>query len=929
MRRIPTPRPKQVAYSPQDTRDTSTPAGAAQVNEEFRRIAADLSSIRAEKKEAAGNAPSSIVSPMPAGDNGGGGTGGGGTGGGGSDTGGGGTGGGTFAFSTQDTPTVSLHWQSNVLRANVKPNSIGLQHLTNQVRSGVQMIMPTPTIDVKKLNSGSSSILQTTRMHLRVDETVESAKEDDVSTYFTPVEYTEEAPLSGISLPVKFKDSDSVTFDITAEGEVTAEVNGGMVTPNFGLSWNEFDGRLLDVNIDKGSLIITTGDEPDSTGTFQENFISLKNDRTAPGNLKYYGTDDSGEKGWHAVPQPADQVEVKNSIVFDVEDGKAQLMGDLQNVPIYRYYGTGIAKDNGFGVRTWQDTLKMPFWKMYGNTVEELGDHLIDLQGVQNGFEHFVGIKDVTTSSMLNYAAFSLGVENDWYMAMFPQHYDSEKTAIDSDSTKFNLRRGIALNLDKIKRHSLTASYPADLLAIVPDSVNPKIGYVSTFPRALMTPPSYSAGAYLRQQSEIGGFSFHVRFLPKADVVIGGVTTAASTVVDVGGELKARAVKAGTNVALSLAGDEITINATGNPYAQGNGVQIASNVISTKIKKSLSFDASSMQLTGDADIPTAPAAGVGMMIYVQEPEWRRNTTTSGRGFSLFRMRPFSSTPDIDALDDNACGVFIYRNYGSEWLPLNAYATMLPGETNVGEVISIKNTDSLGLTTGGGTVLSENAEHVYMRNSSNGNKGWVPTNLASSAGAGRVPMLYLNGLNGGTNYTLSGIYASIPCTSTIIDEGISYNGVDSGIFSHQIPVGMGGVYKVTLHVEIKVTASSLSMNVPTRLRFDLTQNNNNVGIMTTALASAANDSVDMVEGIPNDNADDARFEDRFTTATAQWGSWYGRTILRDGFGLVNAVAGDVIRIRMYLWSWTREVPETTMELYTHVSIRPRILVEKIW
>ena len=191
-------------------------------------------------------------------------------------------------------------------------------------------------------------------------------------------------------------------------------------------------------------------------------------------------------------------------------------------------------------------------------------------------------------------------------------------------------------------------------------------------------------------------------------------------------------------------------------------------------------------------------------------------------------------------------------------------------------------------------------------------------------ATKVPFMYLTGDNAGTTYTHEGIYSSVPYSSIIMDNGgIVYNGVDSGLFSHQVQPGKAGDYKITLHAEIKVVGTTL--NIPTRVRFDLTKNNNNVGIMATALAAAGNESVDMVEGITDDNADDARFEDRFTSDFST--TIYGRTIIKTGFGLLRAVAGDVIRIRTYIWR--RSFPIGTGLLDTPISIRPRILIEKIW
>lgn len=191
-------------------------------------------------------------------------------------------------------------------------------------------------------------------------------------------------------------------------------------------------------------------------------------------------------------------------------------------------------------------------------------------------------------------------------------------------------------------------------------------------------------------------------------------------------------------------------------------------------------------------------------------------------------------------------------------------------------------------------------------------------------AAKIPHFYATSDAAGTTYSNAGIYASVPYNSMILDNGIVYNGVDAGLFSHQIAEGFSGVYKVSLHAEIKAISTTLSY--PTRFRFDLTKNNSNVGIMSTGIASIGNESVDMVEGITDDNGDTAIYEDRYNTGTLP----YGRTILRNGFGLVQASVNDIIRIRTYVWSTnTRTQPSLATALDTPISIRARVLVEKIW
>lgn len=77
--------------------------------------------------------------------------------------------------------------------------------------------------------------------------------------------------------------------------------------------------------------------------TTSANF-SLVNDEDTPDEDHYYGTDETGTKGWWPLPDPAPSA--KNSIEVDNEE--LQLVGDQLTPGNFRYYGTDGTGDKGW-----------------------------------------------------------------------------------------------------------------------------------------------------------------------------------------------------------------------------------------------------------------------------------------------------------------------------------------------------------------------------------------------------------------------------------------------------------------------------------------------------------------------------------------------------------------------------------------------------
>jgi len=98
---------------------------------------------------------------------------------------------------------------------------------------------------------------------------------------------------------------------------------------------------------------------------FIKKYKKLLNDNLAPGSQKYYGTDNAGTKGFHALPLPGvggdlypeDSINVVSSIPDSagITDFTISLVND-ENVPgYYKYYGT-----NSVGTRGWRDLSDLP-----------------------------------------------------------------------------------------------------------------------------------------------------------------------------------------------------------------------------------------------------------------------------------------------------------------------------------------------------------------------------------------------------------------------------------------------------------------------------------------------------------------------------------------------------------------------------------------
>jgi len=73
--------------------------------------------------------------------------------------------------------------------------------------------------------------------------------------------------------------------------------------------------------------------------------LSLSGDEANPGNSKYYGTDGSGTKGFHAIPSPTIPTP-KNSL--ETDSGQYQLVGDSSSPGNTKYYGTNSSGTKGF-----------------------------------------------------------------------------------------------------------------------------------------------------------------------------------------------------------------------------------------------------------------------------------------------------------------------------------------------------------------------------------------------------------------------------------------------------------------------------------------------------------------------------------------------------------------------------------------------------
>jgi hypothetical protein len=76
------------------------------------------------------------------------------------------------------------------------------------------------------------------------------------------------------------------------------------------------------------------------------NVVTLFNDQSAPGLMKYYGSNAAGTKGWYALPNSGKNYTFPNSV--KEINGTIILDGDADSPGNGRYYGT-----NGSGVKGW------------------------------------------------------------------------------------------------------------------------------------------------------------------------------------------------------------------------------------------------------------------------------------------------------------------------------------------------------------------------------------------------------------------------------------------------------------------------------------------------------------------------------------------------------------------------------------------------
>jgi hypothetical protein len=157
--------------------------------------------------------------------------------------------------------------------------------------------------------------------------------------------------VSALIEAVRFMQSESSSDDVENESSINeqilrAKLRELLQDPDIlNILAKIIDTALGEIEIDSGGGgSVYLGDD---SIVLDGRRFALDGDETSPANSKYYGTDEEGTKGFHAIPAPG----VKNSIEKDAADSdNLQLVGDSAAPGNNKMYGT-----NGSGTKGWQD----------------------------------------------------------------------------------------------------------------------------------------------------------------------------------------------------------------------------------------------------------------------------------------------------------------------------------------------------------------------------------------------------------------------------------------------------------------------------------------------------------------------------------------------------------------------------------------------
>ncbi len=136
------------------------------------------------------------------------------------------------------------------------------------------------------------------------------------------------------------------TFEITGSGGITATLDSV--------------NKRITIGGSSSSVSVETTHSLNGDGTASTP-IRLDGDLSIPGNSKYYGTNGDGTKGWYDLPSGgASTIETEYSITGDGSTGsKVKLVNDASAPGNSKYYGT-----NDSGTKGWHDYEYYDYWNV-------------------------------------------------------------------------------------------------------------------------------------------------------------------------------------------------------------------------------------------------------------------------------------------------------------------------------------------------------------------------------------------------------------------------------------------------------------------------------------------------------------------------------------------------------------------------------------